>query len=170
MATLFTTYKLIILYMLKNSETSLTNSQISEFILDREYTNYFQLQQAISELEESALISRQTIGNTSYYEVTEDGKNTLMYFEKEISSDIKLDVRNYLKNMGKELQKQLLTPADYYVTGQGSHAVRCQIAEGTVSLLDINIIAPNKEAAKAICRHWPEKSQKIYAKIMEELL
>ena len=47
MATPFTTYKLIVLYMLRNSENPLTNSQISEFILDREYTNYFHLQQAI---------------------------------------------------------------------------------------------------------------------------
>ena len=106
MATPFTTYKLIILYMLNNAETSLTNSQISEFILDREYTNYFHLQQAISELEESDLVKRQTRSNTSYYMLTEDGKNTLMYFEKELSSDIKEDVRHYLRRTGKELQKQ----------------------------------------------------------------
>lgn len=31
--------------MLQNTEKTLTNSQISEFILDREYTNYFHLQQ-----------------------------------------------------------------------------------------------------------------------------
>ena len=48
MATPFTVYKLIVLYMLQNTEKTLTNSQISEFILDREYTNYFHLQQAIS--------------------------------------------------------------------------------------------------------------------------
>ena len=44
MASPFTTYKLIILYMLQNSEGDLTNSQITDFILDRKYTNYFQLQ------------------------------------------------------------------------------------------------------------------------------
>jgi len=40
MASPFTTYKLIILYMLQNSEGDLTNSQITDFILDRKYTNY----------------------------------------------------------------------------------------------------------------------------------
>ena len=43
--------------MLQNTENTLTNSQISEFILDREYTNYFHLQQAISELVEAELIT-----------------------------------------------------------------------------------------------------------------
>ena len=56
MATPFTVYKLIILYMLRNSSSPITNSEISEFILDREYTNYFHLQQALSELEETELI------------------------------------------------------------------------------------------------------------------
>ena len=56
METPFTVYKLIILYMLSHSDTELTNSQLSEFILDRDYTNYFHLQQAISELVEAGLI------------------------------------------------------------------------------------------------------------------
>lgn len=61
MATPFTVYKLIILYMLRNSSSPITNSEISEFILDREYTNYFHLQQALSELEETELIEKRTI-------------------------------------------------------------------------------------------------------------
>ena len=65
MATPFTVYKLIILYMLRNSSSPITNSEISEFILDREYTNYFHLQQALSELEETELIEKRTISNTS---------------------------------------------------------------------------------------------------------
>ena len=83
MATPFTVYKLIILYMLRNSSSPITNSEISEFILDREYTNYFHLQQALSELEETELIEKRTISNTSYYYLTEDGKNTLTYFENQ---------------------------------------------------------------------------------------
>ena len=50
MAEPFTTYKLIVLYMAKHSKETLTNSQISEFILDRDYTDYFQLQKVLSEL------------------------------------------------------------------------------------------------------------------------
>ena len=50
MAKSFTLYKLIILYMLNEVDFPLTNSQISEFILDEGYTNYFKLQLALSEL------------------------------------------------------------------------------------------------------------------------
>ena len=46
MAEAFTLYKLIILYMLDKVDFPLTNSQISEFVLDKGYTDYFKLQQA----------------------------------------------------------------------------------------------------------------------------
>ena len=50
--------------MLQNADDTLTNSQISEFILDRGYTNYFHLQQALSELVEAELVNKDTRSNT----------------------------------------------------------------------------------------------------------
>ena len=71
-----TLYKLIVLYMLNKVNFPLTNAQISEFILDKEYTNYFTLQQVIGELAEGDLISLKTVGNTSYYHITPQGEET----------------------------------------------------------------------------------------------
>lgn len=156
--------------MLLNSEKPLTNSEISEFILDKEYTNYFQLQQAISELVEADLLEKQTVSNTSYYHITEEGQNTLRYFETELSADIRKDVKDYLKALGCQVPARILTPADYYETPQGSYAVRCQLIEKNISLLDLNLTAPNKEAARSIVKNWSKKSQDIYAIIMEELI
>ena len=52
-----TLYKLIILYMLQKVDFPLTNAQISGFVLDKGYTTYFHLQQAISELIDSEPVS-----------------------------------------------------------------------------------------------------------------
>lgn len=170
MATPFTTYKLIVLFMLQNSEKPLTNSQLSEFILEKEYTNYFHLQQAISELVDAGLLEKQTFSNTSYYHTTPEGRDTLSYFENDLSADIRQEVQSYLVAIGRQKPERILTPADYYETPQGGYAVRCQLIEKNTSLLDLSISAPNKEAAKAIARNWSRKSQDIYAEIMEELL
>ena len=118
MAEPFTTYKLIVLYMAKHSKETLTNSQISEFILDRDYTDYFQLQKVLSELVETELLRKRTISNSSYYEITEEGKKTLSYFEKELSGEIKNEVKDYLQTHGGQVQERILTPADYYTTPQ----------------------------------------------------
>ena len=50
MAEAQTLYKLIVLTMLDRVDFPLTNAQISDFILTKEYTNYFTLQQVLSEL------------------------------------------------------------------------------------------------------------------------
>lgn len=170
MAAPFTTYKLIVLYMLQHSKKDLSNSQISEFILDREYTNYFHLQQAISELVETGLLEMRTISNKSYYTLTGEGTSTLSYFEEELSPEIRTEIENYLKVQGCIPPKRIQSPADYYLTPQGSHQVRCQLLEKGTSLIDLNLTVPNAEAAKAICRSWPKKSQNIYELLMEELL
>ena len=65
MAKPFTLYKLIILYMLNEVDYPLTNSQISEFLLEKEYTNYFHLQQTFSELVDSNLLEVKTVRNAS---------------------------------------------------------------------------------------------------------
>ena len=52
-----TLYKMIILYMLEKVSFPLSNSQITNFFLDREYTTYFHVQQTIHDLMESNLIT-----------------------------------------------------------------------------------------------------------------
>ena len=170
MASPFTTYKLIILYMLQNSEGDLTNSQITDFILDRKYTNYFQLQQAISELVEADLVEMSSHSNRSYYRLTDEGRNTLKYLSRELSSDIKKEVEEYLNTLHCKIEEHLLTPADYYPTKEGGYSVRLRIIESGVSIVDLNINVPNLAAAQSVCESWPYKYQNVYDKIMEELL
>ena len=62
-----TTYKLIILYMLEKVDFPLTNSQVSEFILDKGYTTYFTLQRAINELTEAEFIKVRQVRNPGGY-------------------------------------------------------------------------------------------------------
>ena len=162
MATPFTVYKLIILYMLRNSSTPVTNSEISQFILDREYTNYFHLQQALSELEETELIEKRTISNTSYYYLT--------YFENDISQDIRREVLQYLAERGNSAKSQVKAAADYYINNQEEYVVHCQLLQKGSSVIDLSLVAPSLNAAKAMCKQWPNKYEEIYAKIMEGLL
>ena len=58
-------YKLMILYMLDRVDFPLTGSQISQFILDKGYTNYFNLQIALNELIENDFIKPTTERNHS---------------------------------------------------------------------------------------------------------
>lgn len=167
---LTSSYKLVVLYVLNHTEQELTNSQLSEFVLTQPATNYFQLQQAISELVEGGLIEKRTAANSTYYKITPDGVNTIVCFEDDLSAELKLDVKEFLKSTGSNTRRAIQTPADYHLTQNGSYSVRCQILEKKLTLVDLNITVPSLEAAEAVCQNWPEKYQAIYDKIMEELL
>ena len=105
-----------------------------------------------------------------YYRLTSEGKNTLKYFSKELSSDIKKEVEEYLNSLHCKIEEHLLTPADYYPTKEGSYSVRLRIIESGVSIVDLSINVPNLAAAQSVCESWPYKYQNVYDKIMEELL
>lgn len=163
-------YKLIVMYMLENSEEPLSNSQISDFMLEKEYTNYFQLQQTFSDLTEAGLITAETVRNATYYRLSKEGVTTLSYFDQEISPGIKKDVRVFLKERNMQTKNSVIAAADYYENDHGSYPVRCQILEKGSSRLDVTLVMPSEEAAKAVAENWKKKSQDIYAYLMEELM
>ena len=170
MASTFKLYKLIILYMLNKVDFPLTNSQISEFILDEGYTTYFHLQQAISELTDSELIKVKTVRNSSYFQITPQGKQTLSYFEDQISDGIKKDIADFFKENIIQIREELSDTADYYKGQEEGYQVRCRLRQNNLSLVDLTIAVPTEEAAKAICINWKEKSQSIYENLIEFLL
>ena len=170
MAEALTQYKLIILYMLDKVDFPLTNTQISNFILEKEYTTYFTLQQTISELISAELIRAESTHKNTHYHITAAGKETLSYFPDKISDAIKSDVLSYFEENKIELKNEILILADYYkVTNQG-YAARCQIKETEIPLIDLTIQAATKEQAEAICRNWQLQNEAVYAYLMDTLM
>ncbi len=165
-----TLYKLIILYMLKKIDFSLTNSQISSFILEQGYTTYFTLQSSLSELTESGLIHQETIQNSSFYSITPEGEETIGFFENKISPSIREDIDHYLRENKMQLRDEVSVIADYYRNTAGEFAVRCQVKEKHSDLIDLTVTVPDEPQAKAICNQWQKKCQTIYEYIMKELL
>lgn len=169
-AEVFTLYKLILLYMLNGVNFPLTNAQISNFILEKEYMNYFTLQQVLSELLDAELIHIKTIRNATYYDLTPQGKETLNFFENRISDLIKEEIDCYLMEHKYELRSEVGTIADYCKSKKGEYIVHCQVKEGSSNLIDLKITVPTEEHAERMCVNWKNASQDIYSYIMATLL
>ena len=166
----FTLYKLIILYMLDKLDFALTNGQISEFILDKGYTTYFTLQQAISEMVEAGFIREETTHNRTYYHLTNEGADTIKFFRNNISSAIQHDIDSFLAEKRYELKNEISVKADYYQISNLEYAVRCQIIESDAPLIDLTLTVPTEEEATTVANNWSKKNQEIYAQIMANLL
>ena len=156
--------------MLDKLDFPLTNGQISEFILDKGYTNYFTLQQALSEMVEARFIREETTHNRTFYHLTEEGAETIQFFRNNISSAIQEDIDTFLLEKKYELKNQVSVKADYYPTKNNEYAIRCQIIENGSPLIDLTLTMPTEEEAATVANNWNHKNQEIYAQIMANLL
>lgn len=170
MSETFTLYKLIILYMLNKVDFPMTNSQISEFILDKGYTTYFKLQQALSELADAELLREETTHNRTLYHLTEDGAQSIQYFTNKISRSIQEDIDNFLREKQYDLKNEVSVKADYYRNTAGEYSVRCQVLENQEPLIDLTLSVPTESEAESISNNWQKKNQEIYAWVMSQLL
>lgn len=87
--------KLTILYVLNKFQIGLTNSKLTEIILELELINYFSLQITIPTLIESKLIAIHKINNTQIYVITQSGSKVLDLFEDRLPLIVKDKITNY---------------------------------------------------------------------------
>lgn len=164
-----TLYKLIVLYMLNRVSFPLTTAQLSDFILEQEYTSFLTLQQVINELIDTDMISAQTIRNRTHLAITDEGKETLHFFENRISDAIKADVNEYLHRNEFTLRNEVSVMGDYYKSTSGEYEARLIAKDRGITLIDITLSVPVEEMAASICDNWQKKNQTIYKYLIEQL-
>ena len=165
-----TLYKLMILYMLDHVNFPLTNSQLTDFFLDHEYTTYFTLQQALNELKEAGLIRMESTHNSSRYEITKEGDDTLSFFGNNISPTIIEDIDSYLKENKFRLRNEVGVISDFYKSTNQDYIVHCEVREGKSILIGFDLSVPDKDQAETMASHWKERSQEIYSYVMKTLM
>lgn len=161
-------YKLMVLYMLDRVDFRLTFSQISQFILEKKYTTYFNLQIALNELIENDFIKPTTERNHSLYEITEQGKEAIELFEFKINDAIKMDILDYLKKEKISLRNESAISADYYPSNN-EYIAQCSIKERNQTLLEIKLTVPTQDQAIHICDSWRDKNEEIYQYLIAQV-
>lgn len=158
--------------MLEKVDFPLTNSQITQFFLENEYTNYFNVQKALNELIEDNFVFANVNQNTSYYHLTAEGRESRSFFDNKIPNAIVDEVDMYLFENKYELRSEAGKISDYYRTSSGDYMVHCQIKEGDSTLIELNVAAPDKDTASRMCMAWDsgETSQDIYQFIIDNLI
>lgn len=164
-----TLYKLIVLYMLDKVTFPLTKTQVCDFILGKEYTDFLTFQQAISELTESGLLYTKSARNRTSLLLTDAGRETLAYFGNRISDAIKADADAYLRENELELRNEVSVQATYYKTTDGEYAAELTAHEKTAELVNIRLSVPLEEMAASICDNWQKKNQEIYKYLTDTL-
>ncbi len=162
--------KLIVLYMLEKVGFPVTKAQVYDFILEKEYANYFTLTQATFELIEDGYIESNPTHSSTLLSLTDKGEDTLTFFQNRISEGIKSDINAYCEEHRGEITNRMSVMTNYYRTSAGDYIAELFAREKTEDLINIKINMPTEESARLVCDHWRDKSSDIYSFILENLL
>lgn len=162
-------YKLIVLYMLGCADFPITKSQIADFILEQEYTDYLTLQQVFAELDDAGMITAKTVRNRTHLTLTKEGRETLSFFEKRLSEITRKKINDFFRENQLEMRNELSIASEYYKSTSGEYEVHLMATEKKIKLVDITMSIPDEETSAAICDNWRKKCQSIYQSLIEQL-
>ena len=161
--------KLLLLYIIHKSENPLTNEEITEFVLENNYMNYFLIQQYLSELIDADFIEHLTEGEKNVYHLLSKGKSTLSYFEDRISSRIKEEISEKFAKVKetKKIETQII--GEFFQKNNSGYVVNLKLVENTENLFSLYLNVATIQQAKMICDTWKSNTEYIYKNILNML-
>jgi predicted transcriptional regulator len=162
--------KLIILQVLRAFGVPLTNSQTTEFILENELINYFELQQYLSELIDSNMIEINDSHNEEHYYLTTNGKRTLHYFNDRLAKDLRRLINDQADSKKDRIIARTNISADYFKLDDGEYLVELKVDELDHTLINLKLNVINCNHAKLICEKWEKEAQYLYGDIFNLLV
>ena len=161
------TYKMVILEFLNQAGFSLSNAQITDFILETGITNYFSVQEALHDLVAGGMIREERTNNTTYYACNKKAQEPLSLFQEKISSNIREEIKQYLKEHKNTMQKQNAVVAHYHSSKSGDYLCTLRIQNEEGLLFSMSTHVPSQTMAEIICTNWKEKYDTVYPLLHE---
>lgn len=162
--------KLLLLYIINESRKPLTNNEITEFVLQNNYMNYFLIQQYLSELVDSEFLEYKNSKEKNVYILLDKGKYTLSYFKDRIPKDIQEEISNKFSEMEAKQMKAAQITGEYYKKHDREYMVNIKLVENSKTLLSLYLSVPTEKQAQKICDVWEEKTEYIYKNLLNMLV
>ena len=161
--------KLLLLFVLEVLNRPISNTQLTEIVLENNLINYFTLQQYISELDSSQFISYKDVNEKKLLIITKKGENVLSFFKDRISPSKIAIVNSYLNAKLDLIKKELTVQSDYTLEKNDSFLVDLKALEDNSTLMELKISVPTKKQAISLCSRWQNNPSDIYTNIVNLL-
>jgi predicted transcriptional regulator len=162
--------KLLLLYIFEKIKLPISNSQITQIILENNFINYFTLHQYISELVASNFLEQKSSETKPRLVITENGSKVLTMFKERLSKNKVELIDSYLKKHLDNIKKDITVSADYTIEGDNNYIVNLRAMENNTLLVNLKLNVPSNKQAKEICSKWKSNSSEIYNKLVKLLV
>ncbi len=162
--------KLLLLYIIHRIEFPMSNTQITQFVLENDIMDYFMLQQFLGELKDSKFIIEKSNDSENTLIITEMGKTTLNYFMDRIPKSQIEDIDKLLNIQKENLIQNAEVTADYIKLKDSEFLVRLKVREDDLSIINLEVSVTNNKQAKEICEKWLDNAPSFYSQIIHMLI
>lgn len=163
-------HKLIILYFLSSINSSINMSEITTFLVEKNYTDYMHATAYLSELAESKLINSYQKDNKVLYKINDEGKSTLEIFGDSLNKDNIKIIDDYLLDLKDLSTNSLHSSFNYEKQEDNNYNVTCSIAKDKNILFNISIPNVKEKEIKKIETKWDSNKLTIMKNIKENLM
>ncbi len=153
-----------------NVDYPITNNALSNFLLQNDFTDYFNLQQIMGELIDDGYVDKETVRNKTLYRISKSGEAAIRLLDRELAPGMKADIEKYITDNGMDLRDDLSVMSRYYQEDINRYVANMFIEEAGEKLIEMNITVPTAADAERFCAKWYNTSDKLYPVIMKELL
>lgn len=161
--------KIMIMYILQKVDKKISYEALLDLVSTISDMNYFYFQQFLLDLQDDGYIVKTEDANTTYYELTESGKNSLDLTIDILPGILKLNIDSQFKKSMNEIKDKFAISAEYIPINEKEATVRCKIIDNNEVIFDLQLHAGSKEQAKKIVENWNTKSTEIYPEIFKLL-
>ena len=166
--------KLLLLYLINRMEFPMSRAQITDFVQEADFMDYYTLQQTLAILVESghldATEENALDNSTTRYVVTGDGQTTLDYFEKHIPWSRRQTIDRYITENRGKIKKDYEYTATYFPNVENDEfRVKCGVYEDKRALLELFVSVDTRQQAKLIQSNWRANASVLYQRIIEAL-
>ena len=162
--------KLLLLYIFKQIEFPISNSQITDLVLENEIMNYFTFQQYLTELKEADFIIEEIQDSNQLFTITDKGRKTLEYFITRIPKQQLEKINQLLNTKKKDLINNSEIKAEYIKLKEDEYLVTLKVIEKEIPMINIKLNVNSNKQAKQICEKWKNKAQDLYGEIINLLV
>jgi DNA-binding PadR family transcriptional regulator len=163
--------KLLLLYLIDKMELPLSRSQITDYVQQAEFMDYYTLQQTLATMVDDGYLDTSNENNNTRYTLTAEGQTTLEYFGKHIPVTIRSVINNYVREKRRDIKKDYENTAIYFPNIENNEfIVKCGVYEDERALLEVSVSVDTRDQARLIQGNWKANAKTLYGKIIENLV
>jgi hypothetical protein len=161
--------KLIILYILSESHSSLTHDQLYRIVDRTDSMTYFSFETILPELETDGMVASFARPFGVCYALTQSGQESLSMFLDSIPLSARERIRKAVEQSAGLFLRETQTTARVSGDEEKGYTLELLVLNGEETVFGITLAVASLETALSMRSHWEERSAGLYEFIWKKL-